>query len=248
MDGTPILIGSTMLYSKGQLPKVYQTPYGAVSIERHVDHSPLEEARRYVPSSAPRIVVTSTPLFANFVSSKDVEFGSARVQRDLRDNHRRSVSKCLIQDFADAVAAVALANVESWPDRLRRWDVPPATVSVGLDGSCTHSSCARPRFRSLAGASVTVHFSPDSMTSGIRPARLGQLDLEDPVAARPAHRVGREGGGEEHFLAILLGPGSPRWSARRRAARARDRPRRRRASRRPRARGRPPRRRPPTAQ
>ena len=142
MDGTPILIGSTMLYSKGQLPKVYQTPYGEVSIERHVDQParggttlrPLECADRRDLDTAVR----------QFVSSKDVEFGSARVQRDLRDNHRRSVSKCLIQDFADAVAAMALANVESWPDRLRRWDIPPATVSVGLNGSCTHSRSPGP--------------------------------------------------------------------------------------------------------
>jgi hypothetical protein len=139
-DGSPIQIGSTTLYSKGQLPKEYQTPYGAVSIERHVYQS-AQGGTTFCPlERAARIVVTSTPLFAKIVSSKYAEFGSARVQRDLRDNHRRSVSKCLIQDLADAVAAVALAKEESWTYRLPRWDVPPATVSVGLDGSCTHLS------------------------------------------------------------------------------------------------------------
>jgi hypothetical protein len=38
------------------------------------------------------------------------------------------------------VAAVALAKEESWTYRLPRWEVPPATVSVGLDGSCMHLS------------------------------------------------------------------------------------------------------------
>lgn len=139
-DGSPLQVGPTTLYSKGQLPKEYQTPYGAVSIERHVYQS-AHGGTTFCPlEREARIVVTSTPLFAKIVSSKDAEFGSARVRRDLRDNHGRAVSKCLIQDLADAVAAVALAKEESWTYRLPRWDVPPATVSVGLDGSCMHLS------------------------------------------------------------------------------------------------------------
>ncbi len=39
-DGSPIQVGPTTLYSKGQLPKEYQTPYGTVSIDRHVYQSP----------------------------------------------------------------------------------------------------------------------------------------------------------------------------------------------------------------
>ena len=123
-----------------QLSKTSQTPYGAVSIERHVYQS-AHGGTTFCPlEREARIVVTSTPLFAKIVSSKYAEFGSARVRRDLRDNHGRVVSKCLIQDLADAVAAVALAKEESWTYRLPRWDVPPATVSVGLDGSCMHLS------------------------------------------------------------------------------------------------------------
>ena len=80
------------------------------------------------------------PLFAKIGASKDAECGAARVRRDLQDNHGRTVSKCLIQDHTDAVAAVALAQEESWTYRLPRWDVPPATVGVGLDGSCLHLS------------------------------------------------------------------------------------------------------------
>jgi hypothetical protein len=139
-DGSPIQVGPTTLYSKGQLPKEYQTPYGAVSVERHVYQSAQGGATFCPLERDARIVVTSTPLFAKIVSSKYAEFGSARVRRDLRDNHGRAVSKCLVQDLADAVAAVALAKEESWTYRLPRWDVLPATVSVGLDGSCMHLS------------------------------------------------------------------------------------------------------------
>ena len=49
------------------------------------------------------------PLFAKIGASKDAECGAARVRRDLQDNHGRAVTKCLIQDHTDAVAAVALA-------------------------------------------------------------------------------------------------------------------------------------------
>jgi hypothetical protein len=139
-DGSPLQVGSTTLYSKGPLPKEYQTPYGAVTIERHVYQSAHGGATFCPLQRNARIVVTSTPLFAKRVASKYADFGSERVRRDLRDNHGRSVSKCLIQDLADAVAAVAPAKEESWTYRLPDWDVPPTTVSVGLDGSCMHLS------------------------------------------------------------------------------------------------------------
>ena len=35
-DGTPIEIGGEKWTSKGQLPKVYQTPYGELEVNRHV--------------------------------------------------------------------------------------------------------------------------------------------------------------------------------------------------------------------
>jgi hypothetical protein len=137
-DGSPIQVGATTLYSKGRLPKEYQTPYGAVSIDRHVYQS-AQGGSTFCPLERDaRIVVTSTPRFAKIVSSKYAEFGAARVRRDLGDNHGRPVSKCLVQDLADAVAAVALAKEESWSYSLPRWDVPPTAVGVGLDGSCLH--------------------------------------------------------------------------------------------------------------
>ena len=137
-DGAPIQVGPTTLYSKGRLPKEYQTPYGAVAIDRHVYQSAQGGATFCPLERDARIIVTSTPLFAKIVASKYAEFGAARVRRDLQDNHSRCVSKCLVQDLADAVAAVALAKEESWSYALPHWDVPPQAVSLGLDGSCMH--------------------------------------------------------------------------------------------------------------
>ena len=55
-DGSPIVIGQTTLTSKGTVPKEYQTPYGATTVERQVYQSskggktfcPLEREARIV--------------------------------------------------------------------------------------------------------------------------------------------------------------------------------------------------------
>jgi hypothetical protein len=136
-DGSPIQIGDSKLTSKGQLPKDYQTPYGVATVPRHVYQS-----SRGGPTFCPldrdaRIIVSSTPKFAKTLASKYAEFGSARVRHDLEANHGRAVSRCLVQDVAEAVAAVALAKEQDWSYSLPKLDTPPATISVSLDGACT---------------------------------------------------------------------------------------------------------------
>ncbi len=136
-DGSPITDGPVKFTSKGQVEKDYQTPYGVATVGRHVYQSP-EGGPTYCPLDRDaRIVVTSTPRFAKIVSHKYAEFSSPRVQIDLRENHGRAVSRCLIQDVADAVAAAALAKQEDWSYALPRFEKPPAAVAVSLDGTCT---------------------------------------------------------------------------------------------------------------
>lgn len=135
-DGSPITVGSIKFTSKGLVEKDYQTPYGVATIERHVYQS-YEGGATYCPLDRDaRIIVSSTPKFAKMISSKYAEFGSARVKRDLDDNHGRKVSRCLVQDVADAVATVALAKEEDWSYRLPKLETPPTTVAFSLDGTC----------------------------------------------------------------------------------------------------------------
>jgi hypothetical protein len=135
-DGSPITIGPVKFTSKGQIQKDYQTPYGVATIDRHVYQSP-EGGPTYCPLDRDaRIVVSSTPRFAKVISHKYAEFSSPRVQVDLAENHGRSVSRCLIQDVADAVAAAALAKEEDWSYALPKFEVPPVTVAISLDGTC----------------------------------------------------------------------------------------------------------------
>ena len=102
-DGSPITVGPVKFTSKGQVEKDYQTPYGVATVSRHVYQS-SQGGPTYCPLDRDaRIVVSSTPRFAKVISHKYAEFSSPRVQVDLEENHGRSVSRCLIQDVADAV-------------------------------------------------------------------------------------------------------------------------------------------------
>ena len=136
-DGSPITVGPVKLTTKGPVEKDYQTPYGVATVARHVYQSP-HGGPTYCPLDRDaRIVVTSTPRFAKVVSHKYAEFSSPRVQIDLEENHGRAVSRCLIQDIADAVAAAAMAKEEDWSYILPKFESPPATVAISLDGACT---------------------------------------------------------------------------------------------------------------
>jgi len=135
-DGSSITVGSITLTSKGPVPKDYQTPYGVATIERHVYQGPQGGATYCPLDRDARIIVSSTPKFAKMVSSKYAEFGSARVRPDLHEDHGRAVSRCLVQDIADAVAAVALAKEEDGSYHPPELEAPPATVAFSPDGTC----------------------------------------------------------------------------------------------------------------
>jgi hypothetical protein len=135
-DGSPIQIGDTKLTSKGKLTKEYQTPYGVAPVERHVYQS-SRGGKTYCPlDREARIVISSTPKFAKMVSHKYAEFGSARVIKDLAENHGRVVARCFVQDVTDAVATVALARQEDWEYALPELEETPPTITIGMDGTC----------------------------------------------------------------------------------------------------------------
>ena len=135
-DGTPIDIGATRYTSKGQQPKTYQTAYGETVVNRHVYQSahggitfcPLEQRAR--------IILTATPFFAKQISGKYAEMAGGRVVHDLRTNHGRSVSLCLVQDIAAVVGSIAQAQEEHWQYATPKLDEAITTIGIGLDGTC----------------------------------------------------------------------------------------------------------------
>jgi hypothetical protein len=135
-DGSALEIGDQVWRTKGAQPKAYQTPYGEVVIHRHV-YQRSGGGKTYCPMERDaRIVVTSTPLFARQVSSK-AAYGAARdVQRDLQENHGRSVSVSYLQRLSKAVGTVVQAKEESWNYEIPTLNARITTVGVGLDGTC----------------------------------------------------------------------------------------------------------------
>ena len=135
-DGLPIIIGPNKMTSKGLIPKIYQTPYGSIEIQRHVYQCNKGGATFCPLERDARIVVTSTPRFAKQISHKFAENASPQTQKDLKINHNREVSRCYLQDVANAVGIVAIAKEENWKYEPKKLDKPVKTVAVGLDGTC----------------------------------------------------------------------------------------------------------------
>lgn len=82
-----------------------------------------------------RIIVGSTPKFAKTVSSQYSRNSAGDVQRDLQENHSRSVSCTYIQHISQAVGDVAFKH--------QKWQYLPtvekekvSTIGISLDGTC----------------------------------------------------------------------------------------------------------------
>ncbi|MBW8003962.1 MAG: ISKra4 family transposase [Planctomycetes bacterium] len=135
-NGDPIQVKGDRFTTKGQIEKIYQTPYGEITLPRHV-YQNSKGGKTYCPlEKDAKTIVQSTPKLAKMVSSKYASLGSRNVQKDLVENHGRFISHSYIKDISDAVALVLLGKEEKWnylPP------VPPESVSVvglGLDGTC----------------------------------------------------------------------------------------------------------------
>lgn len=135
-DGSAITIGGIKLTSKGRVNKDYQSPYGAVGLARHVYQS-SDGGQTFCPlDQQARILNSTTPRFAMMCSFKYAAMSSTLAAQDLRQNHGREVSRCYLQDIAEAAGSIAQAKEERW----QYADPEPAaevrTVAVGVDGAC----------------------------------------------------------------------------------------------------------------
>ena len=135
-DGSPVVMGADVWRTKGRQPKAYQTPYGEVVVERHV-YQRSGGGKTYCPLERDaRIVVTSTPRFAKQVTAKFGVGAAREVQRDLADNHSRTVAASYLQRVAEAVGTVVQVKETTWEYALPALEAPITTVAVGLDGTC----------------------------------------------------------------------------------------------------------------
>jgi len=135
-DGSPLVLGSTHWTSKGSEPKAYQTPYGEVSVARHVYQTGAGGTTFCPLERDARIILTATPRFAMQISHKYGEGPAGRVVKDLTQNHGRPVAESFVQNTAAAVAAVVQAKEEPWHYTTPKLPEPICTIGVGVDGTC----------------------------------------------------------------------------------------------------------------
>ena len=135
-DGSPIIIGNDKLTSKGKFNKAYQKIWGEVEIKRHVYQSSKGERQFRPLERDARIVLTSTPRFAKWVTGKHAEMGSSKVLFDLKESHGRKVSRPYLKHLCDAVGSVALAKEESWSYELPEMPRKVNSIAVGVDETC----------------------------------------------------------------------------------------------------------------
>ncbi|MGA8008349.1 MAG: ISKra4 family transposase [Thiomonas sp.] len=134
-DGSAMRVGEIKLTARGRDSKEYQTPYGAVQIERYVYQS-SRGGRIYCPlEHQARIVRGATPLFASQISHKYAQLNARAVQADLEQNHGRKVATSYIQNVAEWVGTLATAKEEDWEYAMPALEHPIATVVVSLDGA-----------------------------------------------------------------------------------------------------------------
>jgi hypothetical protein len=135
-NGEPIHIGGKRLTAREQAKKEYQTPYGMVEVSRYIYQS-SNGGKTYCPlDNDGRIIVSSTPRFANIVSSKYANHCAGGVQQDLELSNGREVSRSYIQNLAETVGAMANAVEETIDYKLPKLKEKVATVALSLDGTC----------------------------------------------------------------------------------------------------------------
>ena len=135
-DGSKLVFGDTLFFSKGQLSKKYQTPYGEVSIFRHV-YQGSRGGKTFCPlEQSARIITTSTPRFAQMASNKMASNATTVVQRDLETNHGRKITRAFLSSVSDAVGSIVQAKEEHWHYKTPELEDKISTIALSLDGTC----------------------------------------------------------------------------------------------------------------
>jgi hypothetical protein len=133
-DGAPIQVSDKKYTSKGQLSKTYQCPFGEFKLCRHVYQSNEGGSTHCPLDNDARILIFSTPKFSKMVSQKYSQIGSLHVQRDLKENHGRAISRTYIQDISRAVGEVATVKPWKYTTGVASSDV--SSIGISLDGTC----------------------------------------------------------------------------------------------------------------
>jgi hypothetical protein len=134
-DGSSIQVAGVKLTAKQPIPKIYQTPYGAVEVPRYV-YQTSKGGRTYCPlEQNARIIRSATPRFAQQISHKYANMNAPAVCADLEDNHHRKIAHSYLQDVADHVGAIASAKEEAWEYVTPQLDATVTSITISMDGA-----------------------------------------------------------------------------------------------------------------
>jgi hypothetical protein len=134
-DGSAIVLGAIKWTKRCASPKTYQTPYGAVEVERNV-YQTSQGGRIYCPLEvAARLIRHATPRFAQQLSHKYAQSNVNAVCLDLRENHGRQIAASYVQNVADWVGGIAEAKEEVWEYTTPALEAAVTTVAISLDGA-----------------------------------------------------------------------------------------------------------------
>jgi hypothetical protein len=135
-NGEPIRVNGVKHTVKNYAPEIYETPYGQQQVGRYT-YQTSKGGRAYVPlENDARMVLNSTPRYAQMVSGKYARFGADAICEDLFECNGRKISRNYAKKLSDYVGSVAQCYETDWHYDLPAFDKPVATVSLGLDGTC----------------------------------------------------------------------------------------------------------------
>jgi len=135
-DGSPIIISKTKLTARKEpASQHYETPYGRVQIDRYLYQS-NEGGYTYCPlEDGARIILTSTPRFAQIVSGKYSRLHGSGVTKDLFETSRRTISDRYVHKLSESVGIIAQLKEDVWEYALPELEAPVASIGIGIDGT-----------------------------------------------------------------------------------------------------------------
>jgi len=135
-NGEPIRVNGVKHTVKDYAPQPYETPYGPVSVERYT-YQTSKGGRAYVPlENDGRMVLNSTPRYAQMVSGKYARFGADSIREDLLECNGRDISRNYAKKLSDFVGSIAQCYESEWEYDLPEFDRAVHSITLGLDGTC----------------------------------------------------------------------------------------------------------------
>jgi hypothetical protein len=134
-NGEPIRVNGVKHTVKDYSPQTYETPYGAVDVERHT-YQTSKGGRAHVPVEVDgRMILNSTPRYAQMITGKYSRLGADALRQDLLENNGREVSRNYVKKLTDFVGSIAQCYESEWEYELPQFDRPVNSISIGLDGT-----------------------------------------------------------------------------------------------------------------